>query len=230
MKKGFLFFVVCALFINMRIAMADSLISPDKFREFAEWELDETDEILADIINRNNITEEKISSLSGHNKNLFINLVMDPSYINRYAYLFKADTIEPADHQIKSKNVLSIAIVYSFGIARETILIDLENGKYYYDPQEKCFDDMEEYENIGDLTPEQQESIRSLIETIPWNDFDYLYASSEDDRYIFDGMNCSLAIETTDGIIRFTIEDSADEWPETLIDFGRTIINELIWE
>lgn len=226
MKRSIIMMVVLLIIVLGSEAMADSVLSVDRFVELVGNEgitLSESE--LEEIIRRNHISEEKMDSLVGLNKAMYIDKVLTTPYQNCYTFLFEEDETSQA---WIANDIVCIAIVYPAGAANESILANLVDGKYYYDPVSEHFSNITESEKNGEISEAQKQEIIRLIQNITWDEIKKTYKGDYEDIMNSDEADWSMAIETKNGVVRYTVEAGSKDTPEALIALGKNIIKLLV--
>lgn len=211
--------IIISLLIGGNV-MAAELMSPEELMALAGLSSEEiSEEELQKIIQTYNLSEENIAEVSEDGVSEMLLAMKESISADNYLYLF-GDNINdmgvPSLDQVKN-----IAILQVNEKLNQSLLLDLENLKCYYDPAKNIFNNVNEAEKISDLDDNSLDLLGEIFQKADWEAWDNSYqGDTKASNY-----ECMLAIETDEGLLRYTISGIDSDVPVTLTDFTSSILH-----
>lgn len=135
------------------------------------------------------------------------------------SYLFEDGAYEKKD--ISLNNVERIAILFTSSPLPQSLLLDMEDMKSYYDPGRDIYYNVSVSKYINDLTDSERNRIEQIWRKADFNSWDFYYEGSSEMDY-----ECHFAVETADAVYHYEIRGVDAPAPDSLMDFITELLHE----
>ena len=135
-----------------------------------------------------------------------------------YTYLFERSTSQKAN--IFLPDVNHIAILFTSSPLPQSLFLDLEDAKSYYDPGRDIYYNIQISKYISDLSADERQQIERIWSTADFMNWDFYYEGTQELDY-----ECHLAIETRDSVYHYEIKGVDALAPDSLMDFITDILH-----
>ena len=227
--KNIFYILLAALLIAATCAISFGegttveLISPERLLELAgltENGLDIQD--VADAIAQYGITEDMLGGRNQEEIAEAVQFCLDHLAKYDYGYLFEGETVSPENRT--PRNILRMAAWTDNDVLHPTWMIDFEKGRCYYSGGFNFLKNIREADWTFDLTDEFSAAVQAIIEQGQWAEWEYTYTGDTSEY----GTYWQLAIETPEGVSRYTIQGFGSQAPDGLHDISYEIFK-LFW-
>ena len=139
-----------------------------------------------------------------------------------YTYLFDEDSAQKKN--IPLDEVEHIAILFTSSPLPQSLFLDMEDMKSYYDPGKDIYYDIQVSKYINDLTDTEKNELEKIWQKGTFEDWDFNYEGFTEMDY-----ECHLSIETEDEIYHYQIKGVDAPAPDSLMDFITELLHEF-WD
>ena len=127
-------------------------------------------------------------------------------------YLFERGTYEKKD--ISLNEVERIAILFTSSPLPQSLLLDMEDMKSYYDPGRDIYYNISVSKYINDLSDNERSQIEQIWHKADFNNWDFYYEGFSEMDY-----ECHFAVETANAVYHYEIKGVDAPAPDSLTDF-----------
>ena len=135
-----------------------------------------------------------------------------------YSYLFEHGTTQKKDLELTE--VKRIAILYTSSPLPQSLFLDMDDEKSYYDPGTDIFYNVKVSKYINDMDEEELSKLKEIWEDSDFNNWEFRYEGTAEMDY-----ECHFAIETEDEIYHYLIRGVDAPAPESLNKFISDILH-----
>ena len=135
-----------------------------------------------------------------------------------YSYLFEHGTSVKKDLDLSE--VERIAILYTSSPLPQSLFLDIEDEKSYYDPGTDIFYNIQVSKYINDMNEDEKSELQKIWEDADFNNWEFYYEGTAEIDY-----ECHFAIETEDEIYHYLIRGVDAQAPESLQKFISDILH-----
>ncbi len=233
MMKKSVCIVLCALLIIVSGGivqgeernMPEELITPDRLLVLAGLTEDEVDiQDLPDVIAQYEITEELLNGMDQEEIKMAVQLSMKNLAKYDYSYLFDGEAITSEGKTPVFSSILRMAAYTDNDVLHPTWMIDFEKRRCYYSDGINFVSNIRNADLAFDLTDDFAAAVQAIIEKGDWAEWEYTYTGDTTEY----GTYWQLAIETPEGVLRYSIQGFGSNAPEGLYDVSHEIY-ELFW-
>ena len=139
-------------------------------------------------------------------------------YPDDYSYLFEHGTSQKKDIELSA--VERIAILYTSSPLPQSLFLDMEDQKSYYDPGTDIFYNIQLSKYINDMNEDEKSELQEIWRDADFSNWEFYYEGTAQMDY-----ECHFAIETEDEIYHYLIRGVDASAPENLQKFISDILH-----
>jgi len=136
----------------------------------------------------------------------------DNGHGSNYEYMFDAESVKKAD--IPLEQVKHIAVLFTSAPLPQSLFLDMEELKSYYDPSKDIYFDIKISKYISDMDEDEIAAVRDIWTRADFENWEFSYEGSMELDY-----ECHLSIETENGIYHYVIKGVDAAAPDSLTFF-----------